>query len=92
MMKRFKTLALGALAAAGITTAAYAQQPTTSQQPNERQMDRQMIGQSGSMGMMDMMQMMNDPAMRKQMTEMMTNCNRMMERMNSMPERSRSGS
>lgn len=78
-----KALVIGIAAAAGTATAAYAQQPAKPQ-PGAEQMNRQMMGQSGSMGMMGMMKMMNDPEMRQQMSKMMQNCNRMMDRMNAM--------
>lgn len=83
-MKHLKLVALGAAAAAGIASAAFAQQPATGQQPGNRPTTHQKMNQSGSMGMMGMMGMMNDPEMRKQMTDMMRNCNQMMSRMDGM--------
>lgn len=80
MMKQLKIAAIGALAAAGVASAAFAQQPGE-RTPAERPMDRQMMGQGDMMGMMGTM---NDPEMRRQMTEMMSNCNRMMARMGDM--------
>lgn len=84
-MKHLKLMAIGTITAAGIASAAFAQQPATGKQPGSRPMTHQKMNQSGSMGMMGMMGMMNDPDMRKQMTDMMGNCNQMMSRMDGMP-------
>lgn len=82
MMKRFKIAAFGAVAAAGLASAAFAQQPRSAQPAPNVPMDHQKMEQ-GSMGMA---RMMNDPGMRRQMTEMMSNCSRMMAQMGDMSE------
>lgn len=79
MRSKLKIAAIGAGAALAVASAsALAQQPTNpSPQPNAP-MNHQMMKDGGGLGMMGMMQ---DPEMRRQMSEMMSNCNRMMERM-----------
>lgn len=89
MTKNFKTAALTAVAALGLASAgAFAQQTSTERAPANPQMNQRMMQNGGDMkgGMMGMM---NDPEMRKQMTEMMKNCNRMMEQMGSMSGKSK---
>lgn len=89
MMKQFKVAAFGAVAAAGLASAAFAQQPGSERPAAERPMDHQRMGQGDMRGMMGMM---NDPEMRRQMTDMMSGCNRMMERMGNMSEMGRTRS
>lgn len=74
-----KTAVLGALGALAMTTAgaAVAQQPRT--QPPQRQQPSMM-----NHGDMTGRMMMNDPQMRRQMSEMMTSCTNMMKQMSSM--------
>ena len=79
-MKRFKMAAFGTMAAAGLATAAFAQQPRSAQPVPNPPMDHQKMEQ----GRMGMAETMNDPEMRRQMTEMMSNCNRMMGQMGDM--------
>ena len=77
MTKNIKMLALAALAAAGLASAATAQQADRAdQQPRS--------AKPGRDGMMNHNQMMNDPQMRKQMTEMMSHCGKMMRTMGNM--------
>ena len=84
MTRNFKMAALGAVAALGLASAgALAQQGNTQRAPANPQMNEQMMRDGGMAGG-GMMAMMNDPEMRRQMTEMMSNCNRMMERMGNM--------
>ena len=86
MTRKIKMAALGAVAAVGLASAgALAQQGNTQRPPANPQMNQEMMRDGGMMGG-GMMAMMNDPEMRRQMTEMMSNCNRMMERMGNMSE------
>lgn len=83
MKNNLKIIGIGAVAAFGLASAAVAQQNNPQKPAMSGEQHRQMM--SGGMqngGMMGMM--MNDPEMRKQMTEMMSNCNRMMEKMGNM--------
>ena len=81
-MNTFKIVAIGAAGFLGLASAgALAQQADAQRSPANPQMNQQMMGNGGMKGMMGMM---NDPEMRKEMTEMMSNCNRMMERMGTM--------
>lgn len=83
MNNNLKMIGMGALAALGLASAAVAQQNNAQKPAMSAEQHRQMMsGGSGNGGMMGMM--MNDPEMRKQMTEMMSNCNRMMEKMGNM--------
>ncbi len=77
MQKNLKMAALGGIAALSVASATAFGQQTTSPPAEAPQMNQQMMRDGG--GMMGMMQ---DPEMRRQMTEMMSNCSRMMERMN----------
>lgn len=81
MKKTLKIALVGTLAALGMTSAAIAQQPTAQKPAMSAQEHQKMM--SGSMKGHDGM-MMNDPEMRKQMTQMMDNCNKMMNKMGSM--------
>ncbi len=83
MKKHLKVTAIGVLAAAGLASAAVAQQSNTQTAPANQSMNHQMMGQDGAMGDEHMM-MMNDPEMRQQMMEMMESCSKMMEKMGSM--------
>lgn len=84
MTRKLKFAALGAVAAAGLASAgALAQQTEGQRTPANPQSNQQMMRDGGMPGG-GMMAMMNDPEMRRQMTEMMANCNRMMERMGNM--------
>ena len=84
MTRNFKMAVFGAVTAVGLASAgALAQQGDTQRAPANPQMNEQMMRDGGTMGG-GMMAMMNDPEMRRQMTEMMSNCNRMMERMGNM--------
>ena len=77
-----KTLKIAAIGVLGLASAgALAQQATTERAPANPQMSQQMMP-GGDMG--GMMGMMHSPEMQKQMSEMMSNCNRMMERMGNM--------
>lgn len=80
MRKQIKLTAIGLAAAAGLASAALAQQPAAarSEQPAQAR-SGQGMGQGGSM----MMPMMN-PETRQQMTEMMAKCNKMMDQMGNM--------
>ena len=87
MTKTMKMLVMGVVGAVGLTSAAVAQQ-STQQNTAQRQgmtpeQHRQMMS-GGNMGQGHMNMMMNDPQMRKQMTDMMANCNRMMQMMGNM--------
>ena len=88
MTKKLKMAALGAVAAVGLASAgAFAQQAETQRTPANPQMNQGQMNQGmrdGAMMGNGMMGMMNDPEMRRQMSEMMSNCNRMMERMGNM--------
>ena len=80
MTSNMKTAAIGAVVALGLASASAFAQPTDSQKgPSSPQMNQQMM-RDGGMGS-GMMGMMQDPEMRKQMTRMMSNCNKMMESM-----------
>lgn len=78
MTKNLKIAALGALAAIGLASAATAQQSVSGNQASQPAKS----GQNGMMGRGQMM--MNDPQMRKQMTEMMDHCGKMMKKMDGM--------
>lgn len=82
MRKQIKLMAIGVAGAIGLASAAIAQQPTNRPNAPDQPMNNQMMNQGEMMG--GMMGMTKDPEMRRQMTEMMTNCNRMMERMGKM--------
>ena len=79
MMNNLKIAGVAALAAAGLASAAVAQ-PTSTSAPQQHQ---QMT--PGGMQNGQMMPMMSDPQMRKEMMEMMESCNRMMQNMGDMP-------
>lgn len=82
MKTNLKTAATGAVLALGLASASAFAQPSDNQKaPSSPQMDQQMM-RDGGMGS-GMMGMMQDPEMRKQMTRMMSNCNKMMESMGS---------
>lgn len=89
MTKTMKILMAGAAASLGLASAAVAQQGTQQNSAQHQTMTpeqhRQMMS-GGNMGQGQMNMMMNDPEMRKQMTEMMGNCNRMMQMMGSMSD------
>lgn len=89
MTKTMKMLMAGAAASLGLASAAVAQQGTQQNSAQHQTMTpeqhRQMMS-GGNMGQGQMNMMMNDPEMRKQMTEMMGNCNRMMQMMGSMSD------
>ena len=89
MTKTMKMLMAGAAASLGLASAAVAQQGTQQNDAQHQTMTpeqhRQMMS-GGNMGQGQMNMMMNDPQMRKQMTEMMTNCNRMMQMMSNMSD------
>ena len=86
MTSKTRMMAVSAVAAIGLASAgAFAQQPSNSQRTQGSSQSHQQMMRDGG-GMMGMMGMMNDPEMRQQMTEMMRNCNRMMERMNNMSD------
>ena len=73
-----KTAAMGAVFAVGLVSAsAFAQSSNNQKAPANPQMNHEMMMRDGGM-----MGMMNDPEMRKQMSRMMSNCNKMMESMN----------
>lgn len=87
MRKTVKIVVTGAVAAFSLGSAAVAQQTA---QPNNAQRQtmtpeqhRQMMS-GGNMGQGHMGMMMNDPQMRKQMTDMMGSCTRMMQMMGNM--------
>lgn len=87
MTNTVKIVVTGAVAALGLASAAVAQQTA---QPNNAQgqamtpqQHRQMMS-GGNMGQGNMGMMMNDPQMRKQMTDMMAGCTRMMQMMGNM--------
>ena len=77
MRKNLKMAAVGGIAALSLASATAIAQQTTSPNAETPQMNQQTMRDGG--GMMGMMQ---DSEMRRQMTEMMGNCSRMMERMN----------
>ncbi len=83
MKKNLKIIGMGALAALGLASAAVAQQSSPQKPAMSAEQHRQMMSGGMENGRMTGM-MMNDPEMRKQMTEMMSNCNRMMEKMGNM--------
>lgn len=83
MKYKLKLITMGALSAAGLASAAVAQQHN-SQSPNMSPKQHQQM-MSGRMQNGHMMAMMADPEMRKQMTAMMEGCNRMMQQMGNMP-------
>lgn len=79
MLRNLKLTAIGATAALALASAsAFAQQAMNPSPQPDAPMNHQMMKEGGGMGMMGMMQ---DPEMRRQMSAMMSNCNRMMERM-----------
>ena len=83
MTKNLKIIGIGTIAALGLASAAVAQQNNAQKPTMSPEQHRQMM--SGGKENGDMMgMMMKDPEMRKQMTEMMSNCNRMMEKMSNM--------
>lgn len=85
MKKNLKIIGVGALAAIGLASAAVAQQSDAQQPAMSAEQHRQMMSGGNMAGNGQMMgMMMNDPEMRKQMAEMMDNCNRMMKQMGSM--------
>lgn len=75
-MKTLKIAALGAFAATGLASTAIAQPNPDRASNAEASADQNGMMQGDMAGMMAMM---NDPEMREQMTEMMRNCNRMMQ-------------
>ena len=77
MRMNLKTAALGGIAALSLASATAFAQQTTPPRAETPQTNQQMMRDGG--GMTGMMQ---NPEMRSQMMEMMSNCNRMMERMN----------
>ncbi len=79
MKKNLKIVAVGALAAMGLASAALAQQNSIQAPAMSAEQHRQMMS-----GGMQNGQMMADPQMRKQMSEMMASCNKMMEKMGNM--------
>ena len=82
MKPNLKTAAMGAVFAIGLVSASAFAQPSNNQKaPANPQMNHDMMMRDG--GMMGMMGMMQDPEMRKQMSRMMSNCNKMMESMTS---------
>ena len=88
MKKELKMIGVGAVAAAGLASAALAQQGDTQTRPTTHQQHQQMM--SGGMQNGQRMGTMGDPEMHKQMMAMMENCNRMMERMGNMDMKPRS--
>lgn len=86
MTKTLKIVVTGAVAALGLGSAAVAQQtaqPNAQRQTMTPEQHRQMMS-GGNMGQGHMKMMMNDPQMRKQMTDMMGSCTRMMQMMGNM--------
>jgi hypothetical protein len=83
MRKQIKIAAIGVAGALGLASAALAQQPMAQGERQNRPANNQMMDHGNMQG--GMMGMMHDPEMRRQMMQMMTNCNRMMERMGNMP-------
>lgn len=77
-MTNLKIAALGALVTIGLASAATAQQVVSRDQASRPTTS----GQKGMMGHNQMM--MNDPEMRKQMTDMMDGCSKMMKKMGDM--------
>ena len=77
MRMNLKTAALGGIAALSLASATAFAQPTTTPRAETPQTNQPMMRDGG--GMMGMMQ---DPEMRRQMGAMMSNCSKMMERMN----------
>jgi hypothetical protein len=80
MNTKFKTALVGVVVAMGLASSGALAQGGDATVPENSQMTR-----DGGMANGQMMAMMNDPEMRGQMTAMMENCNRMMERMNNSP-------
>lgn len=78
MTKNRKIAAFGAVAVIGLASAATAQQAVSRDQTSPPTRS----GQNGMMGQNRMM--MSDPEMRKQMTDMMDGCSKMMKRMGDM--------
>ena len=77
MTNILKIAAVGALAAFGLASAAVAQQNNEPKPNMSAQQHQQM--RSGGMQNGHMVEMMADPKMRQQMTEMMKGCNQMMQ-------------
>ena len=75
-MSTVKIAALSAFAALGITTAAVAQTNDQRAAKSEMPADHSEMLTGNMDGMMGMM---NDPEMREQMKQMMSNCHKMME-------------
>ncbi len=75
-MNNLKMAALGVFAALGIASAAVAQPKVDHPPRNEASTSQSGMKQGDMAGMMAMM---NDPEMRKEMMEMMRNCNKMMK-------------
>lgn len=80
---KLKVIGLGTFAAAGIATAAVAQESNTQRPAMSAEQHRQMMSGANQGGQMQN-GMMADPQMHKQMMTMMENCNRMMQHMGSM--------
>lgn len=84
-MKNLKMIGIGALAAVGLASAAVAQNSNARQPAMSAEQHRQMMSDGTMRGGGQMMgMMMNDPEMRKQMADMMGQCNRMMKQMGDM--------
>ena len=77
MRKNLKMAAATGIAALSLASATAFAQQTIAPSSETPQMNQQMMRDGG--GMMPMMQ---DPEMRRQMMDMMSNCSKMMERMN----------
>ena len=86
MRNALKRAALGVGMALGAVTVAHA-----AQQPVERQIPLRThsMGQAGMMGQVGDGPMMNDPQMRRDMSQMMQGCQRMMARMENIQEAER---
>lgn len=82
---KLKLIGLGAFAAAGIATAAVAQQSNTQRPQMSAEQHRQMMS-GGMQGGQTMNGMNADPKMHQQMMTMMENCNRMMKNMGNMSD------
>ena len=87
MTKSMKMVVTGVVAGLGLASAAVAQQSpqqnTAQHQGMTPEQHRQMMS-GGNMGQGQMNMTINDPQMRKQMTDMMASCNRMMQMMGNM--------
>lgn len=81
MKTKLKIIGVGALAAAGLASAAVAQQSSVQKPAMSAEQHRQMMTAGTQNGQMATMA---DPEMRKQMTAMMESCNRMMQHMGNM--------